>query len=206
MCKLGKREKASPQSGILCRVQREQWCQNVISWRPGRGTAISASQRWIWNLKERWIWGLRDQDLSNLESEARVTNKIWLDANLSSREVGELKRDSCQYQVWRWCSSAEPGDWRTAPSQRECRSDHRPWTELFSFFFFSEMHTTVVLSCFSYPFFFPPSLHPFVPSCLPPSLSFSFFFSFTFSQSIRNELLLCIIFPFFSLKNFILLW
>lgn len=167
MCKLGKREKASPQSGILCRVQREQWCQNVISWRPGRGTAISASQRWIWNLKERWIWGLRDQDLSNLESEARVTNKIWLDANLSSREVGELKRDSCQYQVWRWCSSAEPGDWRTAPSQRECRSDHRPWTELFSFFFFqrcTQLWYWAVSPTLS------SSLLPFIPLSLPASL------------------------------------
>ena len=104
MCELRKGEETSPRSGILWWVHREQWYQNMISWRLGSRTIISASQRWIINLKERWTRRLRAQDLFFLGSKGRVTSKIIYASSLQ-RLSGRDQRNLCQYQDWwRWHS------------------------------------------------------------------------------------------------------
>lgn len=178
MCELHKGEEASPKSSILWRVHREQWCQRMISWRLRSGTVISASQRWIANLKGRWTRDLRAQDLSFLESEAKVTSKTKYASSLqrlSGRDqkgflpISSLEKMALHLQS----QGTEASHWRTAPSQGECRSDYRPWLRWFLlllFLFFLNVHSCDIGLYLSYPFLF------------------FLFFSFFFSHNLTKQL------------------
>ena len=191
MCELLKGEKTSPRSGILWWVHREQWCQNMISWRLGSGTIISAFQRWIINLKERWTRRLRAQDLFFLGSKGRVTSKILYASSLQ-RLSGRDQRDSWHHQDWwRWHSiyrarGLKPGIGGLPPARGSAGQTTDP--DFNGFLFLRDVHSCDIGLCLTY---------------LSLSLSLILFFPLSYT-TIRNELLLCIILPSFFLKH--LLW